>query len=231
MLYIDISFYVQTDQELDSGYIMDTAPTPKKTPKTRLNRQARSEQLLNIAEALFLKGGYDGTTLEDVVREAGVTRPVVYDHFGSKEKLFIAVVARARSQYEDILLKAILSAPNTEALTLLKCGARVFFKFLEDDPKRWHMLFASTNISGEELAQELINIRHKTLQKTTKMIQIAYPKADEYIAGAFAYAISGAGEMLGIWWIANPHIKREQVEDIYCKFMNSGAGLMDTDNE
>jgi AcrR family transcriptional regulator len=44
----------------------------------------REEQLLEVAEGVFAMQGYTGTSIEDIARAAGVTRPVVYDHFGSK---------------------------------------------------------------------------------------------------------------------------------------------------
>ena len=56
----------------------------------RVPRAVRERQLLDIAEKLFTLHGYEGTSIEDVARAAGVTRPVVYEHHGDKDGLYIA---------------------------------------------------------------------------------------------------------------------------------------------
>ena len=63
-----------------------TDPAPSPRPR-RLSRAERQEQLLTVADRLFVAQGYEYTSIEDICRAAGVTRPVVYDHYGSKEGL------------------------------------------------------------------------------------------------------------------------------------------------
>lgn len=56
------------------------------------------EQIINVAERLFSEKGFAGTSLRNVIREAGVNIAAVHYHFGSKEELFVAVVRRAAQQ-------------------------------------------------------------------------------------------------------------------------------------
>jgi AcrR family transcriptional regulator len=58
----------------------------------RLPREARRAQILDVAAGAFLAGGFDGTSMDDVARAAGVTRLIVYRIFGSKEGLYRAVL-------------------------------------------------------------------------------------------------------------------------------------------
>src|SRR3546814_16710001 len=62
----------------------------------RLSGQERAEQLLDVAEQLFITKGFDRTSMGDVAQVAGVTRPVVYEHHGSKAGLYLAAMERAR---------------------------------------------------------------------------------------------------------------------------------------
>lgn len=61
----------------------------------RVPRDVRERQIVALAEALFLERGYQGASMEELARRAGVSKPIVYDLVGSKEQLFDACVARA----------------------------------------------------------------------------------------------------------------------------------------
>ena len=54
----------------------------------------RREQLLDIGRRLFAERGLDGTSIEEIAAQAGVSKPVVYEHFGGKEGLYAVVVDR-----------------------------------------------------------------------------------------------------------------------------------------
>src|SRR5439155_21974631 len=58
----------------------------------RLKAAQRREQLIGVATKLFAKTGYDATTTADIAKAAGVTEPILYRHFASKQELFIAIV-------------------------------------------------------------------------------------------------------------------------------------------
>jgi AcrR family transcriptional regulator len=78
---------------------MESSKTPRRsTPKrtSRLRKEERKQQLLQIAKKLFLDLGYQHTTTEKIAREAGVTEPVLYRHFKSKKALFLEVLQEIR---------------------------------------------------------------------------------------------------------------------------------------
>jgi AcrR family transcriptional regulator len=57
----------------------------------RLKAPQRKEQLLHVATRVFAKFGYDATTTASIAHAAGVTEPILYRHFGSKQELFVAI--------------------------------------------------------------------------------------------------------------------------------------------
>src|SRR5438067_12182421 len=67
------------------------------TPSTmrRLKAPQRREQLIEVATKLFAKWGYDATTTAAIAEAAGVTEPILYRHFDSKQELFVAIVPSA----------------------------------------------------------------------------------------------------------------------------------------
>lgn len=62
------------------------------SPSTRMPRRERRAQLLDLATAVFTDQGYQGTSMDDIARAAGVTKPVLYQHFASKEALYSEVI-------------------------------------------------------------------------------------------------------------------------------------------
>ncbi|WP_029432511.1 TetR/AcrR family transcriptional regulator [Blastococcus sp. URHD0036] len=200
-----------------------TATRPATPPRrTRLSRDQRAEQLLDVAERLFADQGFEGTSMEDVARAAGVTRPVVYDHHATKEDLFYSCVRRARRELED-RLDALQPSGQVDALAdVLECGGDAFFGILERDPRRWAVLFNPSSALAEPLARRLEDLRAGTIERIAAVARRFAPDADPDRLGAYAHAISGVGEQLGRWWLTRPDVPRQQVVAYYRDFVVSG---------
>lgn len=202
------------DLNVDSG--------ASRVKRSRLSRDARGKQLLDIAERLFVTNGYEVTTLEDIVREAGVTRPVIYEHYGSKEGVFLACAHRARTQFEDALMADLEDLTDRAPLEVLTRAGDVFFSMLEKDPKRWSLLFGFTMAETGPLADGLTNLRLGTIEKIAEALKRIPADVSPESALACAHALSGVGEQLGRWWQRNPGITRERVLEYYSNFILGG---------
>lgn len=77
-----------------------------------MSRAERELQLIEVAEKVFGEHGYQATTVDDVARQAGVTKPVIYDHFGSKEGLLSAVVRRLGDAITEVFTQAWAALPE-----------------------------------------------------------------------------------------------------------------------
>ena len=64
-------------------------------PRTRLSREDRMEQMLDTAHELFADRGYAAVTMDEIATAAGITKPLIYNYFGSKEGLFASCLAHA----------------------------------------------------------------------------------------------------------------------------------------
>src|SRR6266487_2394154 len=91
----------------------------------RVPREVRRTQLLELAEELFMEKGYGGFSIDDLCRAAGVSRPIIYEHFGSKDGLYVACLTRIRAEFEQALLAAAAESPDL-ASTAQNC-ARTWF--------------------------------------------------------------------------------------------------------
>jgi AcrR family transcriptional regulator len=186
----------------------------------RVPRPVRERQLLDIAEDLFARHGFDAISIEDVARRAGITRPVVYDHFGSKEGLYLACVRRARREFEQHLGQAVaeVSDPREQLLR----GGDAFFEMLERDPRRWSILFSVPAPLQGEFGADLAQQRRNTVARIADLLTPLLPGVEPQRVEAYAHAISGAGEQLGRWWLANPEVPREQLSEYFRDFAFSG---------
>jgi TetR/AcrR family transcriptional repressor of mexJK operon len=98
------------------------AANMRKDEKTKSPRQDKRQEVLMVASECFLANGYDGTSINVMAREAGISKESIYRYFGSKEELFLAVVERELQVYRDAMQESIadyLSHPVEEALCQL----------------------------------------------------------------------------------------------------------------
>ena len=180
-----------------------------RTGRRRMTRAAREQQLLDLAEELFLTSGYERTTIEDIARAAGVTRPVVYEHYGSKEGIYLACVRRARNQFNVDVMREV--GGTDDPLEQLRRGADAYYRVLERDPRRWQLLFGPGGLVSGALGEELARERFRTVNLLADLIEPHLPQHDQQQVDAFAHATTGSAEQLGRWWLAHPDISREQV--------------------
>src|SRR4029079_6745791 len=117
--------------------------------RTRLSRDDRMEQTLEAAHELFAERGYAAVTMDEIAAAVGVTKPLLYNYFGNKERLYIACMERAG----DSLIKTIAEAVGESANPgdALGAGVRAFFSFLDTDRAAWAVLFDETLPRGGEV--------------------------------------------------------------------------------
>jgi AcrR family transcriptional regulator len=179
-------------------------------------RAVREQQLLEVAKGLFGTEGYEGTSIEDIARAAGVTRPVVYDHFGSKDGIYLACVRLARKELELMIIEA--ARGKNDPGEQLWGGINAYFEFVERNLPSWDVLFGRGVAPAGPAAEELMRARFATVSRIAELIANAAPNVDAVTVEAFAHALSGSGELLAKWWREHPDISREQIAGYHMAF-------------
>ncbi len=102
----------------------------------------RREQLLDAALAVIVRQGYEGASIESVARTAGVTRPVIYDHFPNLGSLLQALIAREEHYALAQLAEIVPDAPreNGDPAELFAAGVRRFLDTVVDRPETWRII-------------------------------------------------------------------------------------------
>jgi AcrR family transcriptional regulator len=174
-------------------------------------RAARERLILNVAGQVFARSGYHAAPMDEIADLAGVSKPMLYAYFGSKEGLYIAYINRTGRE----LLDRMVGASGREDPPVARLSKRVaeFFAFVEEHRDGWTVLFSAVT-SSRPLEDEVAQLRRQIAEAVRRWLEAAQPSRAGSLgtAGeAIAHAIVGAGESLANWWLEHPDVPREQV--------------------
>src|ERR1700759_1838675 len=125
--------------------------------RSRLSRDERMEQTLGVAHALFAERGYGDVTMEEIAAAVGVTKPLLYNYFGNKERLYITCMERAGDSLTATVAAAVSKTGSPG--DALGAGVHAFFSFLDNDRAAWAVLFDETLPRGGEVAERVADYR------------------------------------------------------------------------
>jgi len=182
---------------------------------TRLSGPQRRERILAAAAEAFAARGYHAASVGDVAKAAGITKPVVYDHFASKRELFVELMETAREQ----LTSRGIEAMSGDAPLEVRLGAAItaFFAYVEENPATARVLF--TPPTGEP---DLLAAAQRVQAEATASIAAMLGAERELLAGArdrkrrlelFGEFLKGGAHGLAIWWSDHPRVPREVLVD------------------
>jgi AcrR family transcriptional regulator len=183
-------------------------------PRKRLTATARRELIEAAASELFAERGYGGSTIDEVARRAGVTAPVVYDHFASKRELHRSLLERHFAELRA-LWREQLAGDEAPARRIPR-AIDAWFAYVEAHPYAWRMLFRDT--TGEP---EVRAIHEQVIARSRAAIMPLFLRergAAANLAQADADALDMAWEAmravmqgLALWWYEHRDVPRERV--------------------
>lgn len=174
----------------------------------------RREAILAAALDAFAPAGYHETSLDDVAERAGVSKALIYEHFGSKHELHKALL----EAYVTELLGKVLVAVEAEepGEERLRAGLDAFFAFVEERRDGWRMLFR--NAGDPEIARwqdrlqseaaVTITARMAAEEQTERTLD---PAEAEIVVPMLAQQLLGAVQFLANWWDDHREVPRDRV--------------------
>ncbi|KRV47095.1 TetR family transcriptional regulator [Wenjunlia vitaminophila] len=131
--------------------IEDTEARPR---GTRLPRRARRNQLLGAAQEVFVAQGYHAAAMDDIAERAGVSKPVLYQHFPGKLDLYLALL----DQHCDALIQAVRRAlaSTTDNKQRVAATISAYFTYVEDEGGAFRLVFES-DLTNEPAVRERVD--------------------------------------------------------------------------
>jgi AcrR family transcriptional regulator len=192
--------------------------------RSRLSRDERMEQTLGVAHELFAERGYGDVTMEEIAAAVGVTKPLLYNYFGNKERLYIACMERAGDSLTRTIGTAIAGTESPG--DVLASGVRAFFAFLDSDRAAWAVLFDETLPNSGEVAERVGAYRNQIVALVSDSLLAQLPDARRKRARveieALSAALLGAAEELARWWLRTEAIPAEEAAELLISTVEPG---------
>jgi AcrR family transcriptional regulator len=169
----------------------------------------RREQLLDVGRSLFAERGYDGTAVEEIASRAGVSKPVVYEHFGGKEGLYAVVVDREVERLLDMFSTALSGESPRE---LLEQACLVLLTYVEESGDGFRILVRESPVGMERSGGFATIMSDVASQVEHILIQQFKTRGFETkLAPLYSQALVGMVAMSGQWWQDHRKPKRDEV--------------------
>ena len=150
------------------------------TTTRRMSAQERREQLLDATKEIVAEHGFHAVSIEAVAKRAGVTRPIVYGHFGDLTGLLDALVdreaARALVQLAPALPRDLEAGDPRE---LLLAGLRSYLEAVRTDPVTWRLVLMPPEGAPENLRQRIADGRGAVLAQLTQTFRPGFGQGRE----------------------------------------------------
>ena len=161
--------------------------------RRRMRGSERRAQLLNVARRVFGKSGFHSVSMEEVANEAGVTKPILYDHFPSKKELYLALLEADLSVLHEKVRQA-LNSPigNRERI---RASFQAYFDFVQEEADGFRLLMQETVGAEREFRDRVEQVRERILSEVADLIvRESKGKLQREHAETVALALIGMGE-------------------------------------
>ncbi len=188
---------------------------------------AKREQLLDAADRVVQRDG-SAASMNLIAAEAGITKPILYRHFGDKVGLYRALADR----HIDELLARLRAALSTRGGLQARTRATVdaYLAAVEEEPQVYRFLVERAAVEEPDVRGQVQGFVRRFGEELAAGIanEPQLQGVDPARALVWAHAIAGMVQATGDWWLDNPDVAREQVVDQLTALLWQGfAGLAD----
>lgn len=165
--------------------------------RKRMPRADRMRQMIEVAEQVFSARGYAAASMDEIAELVGVSKPMLYEYFNSKEGLLLACIRESRAVLREATEQATVGAVDAE--DALRRGLLAFFVFIRERRQAWSLLRHEMALIGTPAADEVEETRRQQTDLIAALMSGYFDNGDELRAEAAAEFVVGACERLAIW--------------------------------
>ena len=185
----------------------------------KVPRNERMAEILVVAGRVFAKRGFHASSMEEIAVGAGITKPLLYRYFGSKDALYLAIIEQV-GQYLTHGLTLIMANPDPQQR--LEQTMLSFLAFVERHREGWSVLYNETLNTVGPVGERVASFRGAFIDATSSTLQALLGKqTPEAItkANSIAHSMVGGVEAMARWWVDHPHMGlnelHETLKDLY----------------
>jgi len=196
-------------------------------PRVRMTGAQRREQLLDVGRALFAERGFDGTSVEEVALRAGVSKPVVYEHFGGKEGLYAVVVDR---EVQRLLTSFTAALTGDDPRVLLEQATLALLTYVEDQSDGFRILVRESPVPLQD-SGGFATIISDVAQRVEHILdrEFAARGFRTTLAALYSQALVGSVALVGQWWLDARELDRDDVAAHLVNLSWNGLAALETD--
>ena len=175
-----------------------SGPDNKRVQRSRMTSAERREQLIEIARGLFAERGFDGASVEEIAARAGVSKPIVYEHFGGKEGLYAVVVDREVRQLLTSMRTSLTAGHPRE---LLEQAALSLLDYIDDSSDGFRILVRDSPLGSE--SGSFVSIIGDIATRVEYILEAEFTHRgfDAKYAPMYAQMLVGMVGTTGQWWL------------------------------
>ena len=183
----------------------------KSSVRKRLSAQERRARIIQAAISAFAHDGYDATTMDSIAARAEITKPVLYDHFPSKQALFLALLQFIR---DGLLARGkAIAQDGGDPEQKFRCSIDAFLEFIEQAPDAARVLLAVP--AGDPVAAKVSReVQAGASAGIAALLAEVMPDRTSWQVRGSAEFLKEGLHAIAVWWLDNPGPSREQIVDI-----------------
>jgi len=166
----------------------------------RLPRKARRAQLLEAAQQVFVAVGYHAAAMDDIAERAGVSKPVLYQHFPGKLELYLALLDSSCDALVEAVRRALASTHDNEERVAATMNA--YLDFVEDEGGAFRLVFESDLTNEPAVRERVDRVSRDCAEAISAVIQedTGLPREESMLLAA---GLAGLAQVTARWWISS----------------------------
>ena len=188
----------------------------------RLPRSARRTQLLGAAREVFVAQGYHAAAMDEIAERAGVSKPVLYQHFPSKRDLYLALLEHHTHELVEATRRALASTSDNKQR--VAAALEAFYAFIDSESESFRLVFESDFTSDPEVRELLDRMQRDCAEAIAEVIaeDTGLPAAE---AELLAIGLAGIAHVTARYWTqAGRPIPREAAAALVAHLSWRGIG-------
>ena len=166
--------------------------------RVRLSRDERRSQLLDAAREVFVSSGYHAAAMDAIALQAGISKPILYQHFPGKLELYLALLDAGTEALEAAVRAALASTDDNHER--VNATIRAYFAFVSDPDSTFRLVFES-DLTGEPAVRDRVESVMQACTLAVSEVIAEDTALDREEALLLAAGLTGAAQVAARWWL------------------------------